>query len=505
MDKVNEFEYGIEDNTSTKPSPSDAIRFDIESNIHYRANSEEALLENDFKLLREMIQHHNDRQVPRLVMLDNYTKAKNDGIYKDGSRRTEDEKADYRVAHNLAKVVTVFDVGYNTGVAIKKQSSNDDVTNMISTFDKNNDIDELESELWLDISKYGRAYELQYRTHDDEDRVDLSNVFETFVIYDTTIRRNPIGAVRYPKFSFGGKDEINVILYTNTEIYEFKETTLAAIKLIAEEGFPKVHNYKGVPLTEYTSDRFRQGAYEDVIPLIDLYDFAQSDTANYMTDLNEAALLIKGDIDSGKYTPADLIKMKKAGILLLENGINPDGSKSEVDANYIYKQYDVTGSEAYKDRIQADFHKASFVPDLNDSSFSGQQTGEAMKYKILGFEQITSKRQRMFKKGLMARYRLLMNIKSSVKETVENDDLKNLVITFTPNLPKAIKEELAMLIDAGAEFSQETLLSLASFVESADGEKERIKKEIIGVEPEKKILYKFPEQVEEGESIAQEQ
>ncbi|MEG2503354.1 MAG: phage portal protein, partial [Carnobacterium sp.] len=83
-----------------------------------------------------------------------------------------------------------------------------------------------------------------------------------------------------PKFSFGGKDEINVILYTNTQIYEFKETTLAAIKLIAEEGFPKVHNYKGVPLTEYTSDRFRQGAYEDVIPLIDLYDFAQSDTAN---------------------------------------------------------------------------------------------------------------------------------------------------------------------------------------------------------------------------------
>ena len=51
MDKVNEFEYGIEDNTSTSPSPSDAIRFDIESNIHYRANSEEALLENDFKLL----------------------------------------------------------------------------------------------------------------------------------------------------------------------------------------------------------------------------------------------------------------------------------------------------------------------------------------------------------------------------------------------------------------------------------------------------------------------
>lgn len=37
--------------------------------------------------------------------------------------------------------------------------------------------------------------------------------------------------------------------------------------------------------------------YEDVIPLIDLYDAAQSDTANYMTDLNEATLVITGEFE----------------------------------------------------------------------------------------------------------------------------------------------------------------------------------------------------------------
>ena len=31
--------------------------------------------------------------------------------------------------------------------------------------------------------------------------------------------------------------------------------------------------------------------------LIDLYDEAQSDTANYMSDLNDAMLLIKGNVD----------------------------------------------------------------------------------------------------------------------------------------------------------------------------------------------------------------
>ena len=32
--------------------------------------------------------------------------------------------------------------------------------------------------------------------------------------------------------------------------------------------------------------------FEKVIPLIDLYDNAQSDTANYMSDLNDAMLLV---------------------------------------------------------------------------------------------------------------------------------------------------------------------------------------------------------------------
>ena len=34
-----------------------------------------------------------------------------------------------------------------------------------------------------------------------------------------------------------------------------------------------------------------------VIPLIDLYDNAQSDTANYMSDLNDAMLLVVGNME----------------------------------------------------------------------------------------------------------------------------------------------------------------------------------------------------------------
>ena len=89
---------------------------------------------------------------------------------------------------------------------------------------------------------------------------------------------------------------------------------------------------------------------------------------------------------------------------------------------------------------------------------------------------MTAVKQRLFKKSLVRRYRLLFNLKSSVSE-IDNSDLKGLRIIFTPNLPKAILEELKTLIDSGAELSQETILGLASFVDDVQAELERVKNE----------------------------
>ena len=195
-----------------------------------------------------------------------------------------------------------------------------------------------------------------------------------------------------------------------------------------------------------------------------------------MSDFNEATLVISGDLDLDQYSVTDLIAMKKANMLLLKNGINPDGSKTQTAADYIYKQYDSAGSEAHKSRIRTDIHSTSLVPDLTDEAFAGNQSGEAMKYKLFGFQQVTKTAQNGFKAGLMRRYRLLLNIKSSIQEA-DNTDLGEFTITFTPNLQKAILEELKVLVEAGAELSQETLLGLASFLDDVQAERERLEKE----------------------------
>ena len=92
MDKVNEFEYG--EDTRYSPARNFQQLFGPESNRSYRAASAEEILEDPQKLI-DLINHHNEKQCPRLAVLDDYIKARNDGIYHDDTRRTEKEKADH--------------------------------------------------------------------------------------------------------------------------------------------------------------------------------------------------------------------------------------------------------------------------------------------------------------------------------------------------------------------------------------------------------------------------
>lgn len=120
-----------------------------------------------------------------------------------------------------------------------------------------------------------------------------------------------------------------------------------------------------------------------------------------------------------------------------------------------------------------------------------------MKYKLFGFQQMTKTGQRGFKKGLMRRYRLLMNMKHFVNEA-DNTDLGNLKITFTPNLPKAILEELKTLVDSGMEISQETLMGLASFIDDVKAELEKIQKEEKENEQDPVMASMFGNQVQQN-------
>ena len=151
-------------------------------------------------------------------------------------------------------------------------------------------------------------------------------------------------------------------------------------------------------------------------------------------------------------------------------------TEGNVDAQYIYKQYDVSGVEAYKTRIAKDIHTLTNTPDMTDENFGGQQSGESMKYKLFGLEQRTAIKEGLFRKGLVRRYKLVGEI-MSINREIDKDNLRDLIFTFTRNLPKSLTEEMQMYINSGGEISQKTLMSLVSFIDNPKDEVERIIKE----------------------------
>jgi SPP1 family phage portal protein len=93
-----------------------------------------------------------------------------------------------------------------------------------------------------------------------------------------------------------------------------------------------------------------------------------------------------------------------------------DGKEGTVKAEYLTKSYDVSGVEAYKTRLDKDIHTFTNTPDMADENFSGNTSGEAMKYKLFGLDQDRIETQSQFTKGLKRRYRLASRVGELVKE-----------------------------------------------------------------------------------------
>ena len=399
-------------------------------------------------------------------------------------RRREKHLADNRAAHDFASYITDFINGYCFGHAIQVQSDKEMTQSKLNELHSLNDVDSHNRSLGLDLSIFGRTYEYIIRNQEDEVRFYKSDPRNTFVIYDTSVEKNSLMAIRYWKVATEDSVELTEVesniyyvdVITDQATYFYEANSVTNLEL-SERKSPEAHSFGRVTITEFSNNEKRRGDFEKVIPLIDLYDEAQSDTANYMSDLNDAMLLIKGNVDLNEEVAT---LQKEANVFHLAPPeyatVDDKVTEGNVDAQYIYKQYDVSGVEAYKTRIAKDIHTLTNTPDMTDENFGGQQSGEAMKYKLFGLEQRTAIKEGLFRKGLVRRYKLVGEI-MGVNREIDKDNLKDLVFTFTRNLPKSITEEMQMYMSAGGEISQQTLMSLVSFIDNPQDEVKRIQSE----------------------------
>ncbi len=351
------------------------------------------------ELLGKCIEQHM-KEIPRLEKLDDYM----DGRHRILHRYFEDSSIpNNRLVANHAEYISTILVGYVHGAPVVYSGEGSAPLRQLFV---ETEEDSHNAELGLDISEFGRGYELLYMNSDETPFPELAvlSPFTTNVVCDTTVKHKCMFA-----FSFTQEVDINdrCTGYTITVYCKGFTDTITCSNLCSSATYRLVSrepSYFGkVPVTEYRNNKKGRGDYEGVISLIDAYNLLQSDRINDKEQLADALLAIEsgtlGDDETERSETAALIKKEK--ILELE----PGGK-----AYWVVKNMNEDQVEVLKRSIKNDIHEFSQVPCLTDENFVGNSSGVALKYKLIGLEDKGKTKERYFKRGLKRRLRMYENI-----------------------------------------------------------------------------------------------
>jgi hypothetical protein len=142
------------------------------------------------------------------------------------------------------------------------------------------------------------------------------------------------------------------------------------------------------------------------------------------------------------------------------------------------------------------------VPDLSDENLAGNSSGVAMKYKLLGLEQLTKIKERWFREGLRWRLRLFtgfLSLKGS--PSIDPDSVQ---MQFRRSLPVNDLEIAQMVQMLSGMVPAKTLLSQVPFIENVNEAFDELK-----VEKQESITAQaaafgaFPAGNDDGEIVEQ--
>lgn len=350
-------------------------------------------------LLAKCIEQHM-REIPRLEKLDNYV----DGRHEILKRYFEDSSIpNNRLVANHAEYISTILVGYVHGAAVVYSGEG---ARILEKLFGETEEESHNAELGMDISVFGRGYELLYMNSEEVPVPELAvlSPFATNVVCDTTVNHKCMFA-----FSYMENLDINdrctgytITVYCKGFIDTYQCSNIrnaATYQFMGRE----VSFFGKVQVTEYRNNKKGRGDFEGVITLIDAYNLLQSDRINDKEQLADALLAIEagslGDDEGERSETASFIRREK--ILELDQGGK---------AYWVTKNLNEDQVEVLKKSIKDDIHEFAQVPCLTDENFVGNSSGVALKYKLIGLEDKGKTKERYFKRGLKRRLRMYENI-----------------------------------------------------------------------------------------------
>ena len=404
------------------------------------------------EVIKWIIEKHSEEKT-RIAELRDYYNNKNaimNRQYKDAN------KPQNKLSHPFSSYITNMATGYFLGNPISYNSENQDLLERILDIFKYNDEADNNTTLAKYSSIAGYAVELLYIDENSNARFKALPGDEVVIVYDNTLEENILYAIRYFEEDIPGEDKtkttINVYTSNAIQTYKLEDNEITFIDETA-------HYFNDVPVSVYVNNDELYGDFERVKGLLDAYDKAQSDTANDFEYFTNALLVISG-----------VLVEDEEGLNFKDNRvINFAGTDGK--AEYLLKNINDSALENYKNRLVEDIHKFAQIPNLTDEKFAGNVSGESMKYKLMGLENIISVKEAKFKKGLMRRIELLCNfLNIATNDLMLYTDIQPI---FTRNKPKNDVELANMVKSLYGILSDETLISILPFVENSKEEIEK--------------------------------
>ena len=343
--------------------------------------------------------------------------------------------------------------GYLTGIDIA-YSSDKDIDQVFEVLNYN-DVKQEDSNYLQDALVYGCAYEIAYIDEWGKHRFKTLDPKNVIPIYDDTLDQDLVYCIRFWSNKIADKDFYIVEVYSQSEIKTYKsDMGFQTFELVKEEP----HYFGMVPITVFELNNDRVSIFDQIMTLQDAYNKLLSAEVDDFESFADAYLVLKGMMGTD---PEDLADMKRNRALLLDN---------DAEASYLTKNISDTQIQNMLNNINDNIHKIANSPDFNSDKFMAQ-TGIAMRFKLVQFENASSAIEAEMRKALQRRIELICAIGNIKGDNLSFDDVK---ITFTRNLPTNLTETAQVVNSLRGLVSDQTLLSLLPFVEDSQAELDRL-------------------------------
>ena len=404
-------------------------------------------------LLQKIINRFMLNILPKLQKWGNYYNGKHAILNKSYADKSKECN---HIVTNYCKIVTDTYSGYICGKPVSYTSNQniDDVQDCINY----NDSDAEDMAWCTNALIYGVGYELQWIDKYSQVRYSQVNPLNAFVIYDNTLDCDLLYFVRwYKRDNFDDNDIFNVEVYSDKTVKTYQAHGLGgALELISEEQ----HYFNDVPVSVFYLNDLETNIFDCIISLNDAYNELQSSEIDDFNAWVDAYLTLVGvDADS-----EDIASMKENRVLIL-----PEGAQ----ATWLTKNASDTQIVNMLDNIKKNIFKVTACPDMSDETFLAQ-SGTALAYKLVGFENVASSIVARFTKAIQRRIELICNVLNLKASEATWRDIN---INFVRNLPVNLTEIVQLVNALKGTVSDATLLGQLPFISDVNAELEAVAKQ----------------------------